>query len=1012
MMDRILKQFLYFVLAAAVATFAFTAQAKSSRHHAKAVHRPAAVVTQKAPIPDVMPLAKPALPAVAAVAAAAHAPRGPANPAAPAPAAKAATQPQSAAFDANAAVIELKHVLVAARPDAGERQARWYVFKAVNNSGAAVSRILLAGQPPHAGLSFFPRPVRPAVVQVASVDPAISILPTRDYGRHGYLITVPPKKSAMMAVRVVGGDDPPYVLAWAEASLAAHNRWLAIFVAAVAGLIAASAAIAGGLALLSRHAAPRWAAWMLLALFMMRLAGFGLFDRSLITPVGGPYGLLALFAGLSVVAGLRLLNMLLPFRAVWPAADRWLTKILYGVVGVSVLAYLGVPGTTVLVDTVGVLASLGAAAFVIFSWQRGTRAARALAPGVILFALFSLASIFISLGGFGEDCMPPDIAGGFLASGAVLLVLALVAGEGSGLTALARLGHAGAGQPPATPAAPVPHAAIEAIGASFQGVFELDLQEDKVILSREAAVLFGLGRRVHTLRGQAWVARIHPDDRPVYEKAMADFSNQTDFAFRIEFRARDDDGRYLWFELRAAMKGPVDGPAERCVGLIADVTMRKETEAAAMERTMRDSMTGLGNTVALMEELERLGGNFTRAQYALVDIDGFKTLRAAKGDACCDEVLSRLAERLERFAGKRGCVFRVGGNAFAVLLYEGGGDPAGFGEALVQSGGEAYRLEGHNVYAPVSVGVAEGRTAQAPLNLVGSAAVALRFARFKGGSAAVVFTPGMEMMAPSDATGIEAGLYRALEHGEIDVCYQPIVRLSDRTVAGFAAVPRWNHPEKGPISPHDLIAHSDDAGLMTALARFTLKRAAGDLAEWQRYFPLVEALFVGVRLSERQLQIAELDEFLCSAVKSAGLVPNTLLLEFSGKDFSGEDGGQRLQKLRRAGVGLILRECCADDAKPAPAAAFAAVKIDKRCLLRHGSEIVVGEEALAGVIGSAHQSGRNVISDGVESEDDAERLARLGCDMAQGFLFSEALAVSDALNYIAQNFRSTDGEQG
>jgi PAS domain S-box-containing protein len=144
-------------------------------------------------------------------------------------------------------------------------------------------------------------------------------------------------------------------------------------------------------------------------------------------------------------------------------------------------------------------------------------------------------------------------------------------------------------QPPPPAPAPVPHPALEAIGASHQGVFELDFADEAVVLSGEAAALLGLdaGRMAHVL----WVARVHPEDRTVYEQAISDFRAQSGLAFRIEFRVRAEDGAHLWFELRATMKGPENRAAERCVGLLADITIRKDAEAAMMDRTLRDPLT-------------------------------------------------------------------------------------------------------------------------------------------------------------------------------------------------------------------------------------------------------------------------------------------------------------------------------------------------------------------------------------------------------------------------------------
>ena len=124
--------------------------------------------------------------------------------------------------------------------------------------------------------------------------------------------------TASLAVRVVGAQSPPSLLAWTEPALAAHNRQLAIFVAAVAALIAAAAAIAAGLAVMTRHDPPRWAALTLLLMLLARLSESGMFDGSLVTSVGGPYGLIALFAGLTLAAGARLVDMIVPLKEAWP----------------------------------------------------------------------------------------------------------------------------------------------------------------------------------------------------------------------------------------------------------------------------------------------------------------------------------------------------------------------------------------------------------------------------------------------------------------------------------------------------------------------------------------------------------------------------------------------------------------------------------------------------------------------------------------------------------------------
>lgn len=993
-------------MAAAVLMLAPAAYPRS--HHSKVVKAsptPVVVADENLPMPQTRPAAAPS-PAAPNAAPNAGGNTAQATPteAGPQAAPAAPAQPQPVSFDGAVGVIELKYRLTAYHPEGAKAaeagKDRWYVFTAVNASNRPVFRVLQAGQPPGMGYTLLPHPLRPAILQISSPNPVVSIENVRDYGRRTYRIGLPAQSSAVLAVRMSGAEDPPSLMSWTEPALSAHNRWMAIFIATVAGLVAAAAAIAGGLAFMSHHAPPRWATLMLLSLLLMRLTSIGLFDGSLITPIGGPYGLKALFGGLAMAAGLRLVDTLLPLRAVWPRFERHWIWALYALVAMSLAAYLGLPLATAIIGTFAVPTAMGVAVYVVYWAGKGSHAARALAPSAIMFALYNLVAGYAALGGFGANPLAPDIAGGFLATGAVLLILALVAGEGVGLMAFMRHG------PSASPAPVVPHAAIEAIDASFQGVFEIDFKNDSVVLSRETAVLLGLGRRIHTWHTGVWLARLHPEDRPIYEKAIADFCRQTDYAFRIEFRARDEDGRYLWFELRAATKGNGAAGAERCVGLLADVTMRKEAEAAAMDRTLRDALTGLGNRVALMEALDTLGPRLKSIRYGLVDIDGFKSLRATEGDGACDELLSRLGERLaKRFHGKAQ-IFRVGGDSFALLMNDARGATADLGAELVQLCAEPYRIDGRSLRAPVSVGLVDGRSVRDPFNLINAGAVALRLAHFQGGNRAQVYAPGLEAMAPADAAGIEDEMRRALEGDEIELCYQPIIRLADRTLAGFEAKARWRHPTLGAAAPCDLIAHSADAALVQALGRFVLARAAGHLAEWQRYFPLSEALFVQVTPMRRQWQEADFDAFVAAQIRQGELAPRSLLMG-AAEDVLAASDAARWSGLRAAGAGLtaICYNCGKAPLQGLNGVPYDSVKLDRSFVIRDGSGDASVATQLTGVAAK-----HRLIADGIESEEDAARMAGLGVTLGQGFLFAEPLSLEETLNFIAQHFRAGDSE--
>jgi len=881
--------------------------------------------------------------------------------------------------------------------------------------------VLQAGQPPTGGLHIIPPAQRPTILQVISLSPGVQVESTNAYGRKGFVVTLPPSTKVGIAVRMAGLDDPPSLLAWSEMGATKHKTQMAIFIAAVAGLVAAAAVIAAGLGVMTHHWAPRWASLSLLAMLMARLGAIGVFDGSIVTAVGGPFGLTAMFGGLAMAASIRFVNMVVPVGEVFPQVARQLDRGLIGLLILSGLAYIGLPGVTVLVNVTLFVVPIVLFVYLIYRDRLGSKPARVLQPAAGLFAMSAVATAFAALGGFGASSLVPDIAGGFVAAGSIMLALAVTAGEG--ITMIPWRHHPAEGLAAPRPAAQpvkvvvkevvkevvrgtdIPHAAIEAIGASRQGVFELDLVNDFAILSSEAGALLGMGEG--RLSHYRWIELIHPDDRAVYEQAVGEFRKQSGLAFRIEFRVTGEDGRYAWLELRATMKGPDDAAAERCVGLLADVTTRKEAEAAALDRSLADPLTGLGNRVALVEELEGLGEQLRDAVFAVLDVDRFKAIHASLGDEGGDAVLLQIAQRLQqRYAGFAQ-IFRTGGDGFAVLLPAPADKPEAIGAGLVQICSSAHVFDDRSVFAPVSVGVALGRDARNSIDLMKNAELALSLAKRDGGDCSRLFTLDMQAAAPADPVVLEADLRRALGESEIEVFYQPIVRLADRSVAGFEALLRWRHPEKGLVEPAEFIAHSEETGIIVDLGRLALDRAAADLAEWQRYFPLPEPLFVSVNLSRRQLRDAELMRRLEHAIAEAGLAPGSFKLEMTESTIASDADARALAaRIRQLGAGLAIDDFGTGISSLSQFAdlPFDTVKIDKSFL--NGAPDSNGGVVLASIVSLAHELKRAVIVEGVETEADAVRVAELGCEYAQGFLFSGAVTARDAMRVIAAGFRA------
>src|SRR5580692_11716392 len=258
------------------------------------------------------------------------------------------TPPHQVNFAASDNVIALKSALTPYHAPGGAEKdgSLWYMLALTNDQVRPVSRVILAGQPPSMALSILPHSSRPQILAVASSDSGVVVEPAPDYGHRAWRVIIPPVTQVGLALQVLNTQTPPALFAWTEPALAGHNRSLAIFITAVGAFIGAAALITGGLAVMIRHAAPRWVALTLALLLWSWLAGTGMFDASLATHIGGPFGLTAFLTALALAAGARLADAIIPMRETWPRQERKFRIALYGLCGLGGLAWLGVPGAT------------------------------------------------------------------------------------------------------------------------------------------------------------------------------------------------------------------------------------------------------------------------------------------------------------------------------------------------------------------------------------------------------------------------------------------------------------------------------------------------------------------------------------------------------------------------------------------------------------------------------------------------------------------------------------------
>jgi EAL domain-containing protein (putative c-di-GMP-specific phosphodiesterase class I) len=272
-----------------------------------------------------------------------------------------------------------------------------------------------------------------------------------------------------------------------------------------------------------------------------------------------------------------------------------------------------------------------------------------------------------------------------------------------------------------------------------------------------------------------------------------------------------------------------------------------------------------------------------------------------------------------------------------------------------------------------------------------------------GGDRIELFKPAMRARK-TDRLTLESELRRALEREEITILYQPIIRLEDRSVAGFEALARWDHPKMGRMSPSEFISIAEEIGLIVDLGLFVLERTARQLSSWQRSVRTREPIFASVNVSSRQLLRHDLIHDLRTVLSRSGLVRGTLKLELTESIVmeNPEHAAQLLMRLKELGAGLALDDFGTGHSSLAYLQRFPfdTIKIDQSFVRTNnkGTRPVL----LRSIISLAHDLGMDVVAEGAETDSDAVELYQLGCEYAQGFAFGEPMDADAAMRLLTE----------
>jgi diguanylate cyclase (GGDEF)-like protein/PAS domain S-box-containing protein len=536
-----------------------------------------------------------------------------------------------------------------------------------------------------------------------------------------------------------------------------------------------------------------------------------------------------------------------------------------------------------------------------------------------------------------------------------------------------------------------------ALEGSSEGLWDWDIGARRLSPSPRLMALLGYAEGEVGHDPAEWLARIHPEDVAHVREVLASLRNGERPYVESVHRMRHRDGSWRWTHVRAVAVMGQDGAALRVAGSLSDVTDRKVAEELLLHNALHDALTGLPNRTLLLDRVGlalRRGARLGRSCAVLcVGLDGFKVVNDSLGHAVGDLLLDAVARRLENALRSADTVARLGADVFAVLVDE-LHDPAearAVAERVHEAMAEPFTLRGRTVFATASIGIAGGGDGAVAEVLVRDAETAMYRAKSRGRAGSEMFDATMQATA-LQRLHLETDLRGAVEREEFELAYQPVVSLADGRIAGFEALARWRHPERGLLQPSEFISAAEDTGLIVPIGRWVLREACRQMRDWNRRYGA--ALSVNVNLSPRQFGDPGLAGDVARALGETGLPAAFLKLEITESLLMGEAGGAAatLEELKTLGVDLCIDDFGTGYSSLSYLHRFPidTLKVDRSFIRRLGDGQT--EQIVRTILVLARTLGMRAVAEGVETAEQADCLRSMGCEYAQGFRFSHPVA--------------------
>lgn len=491
-------------------------------------------------------------------------------------------------------------------------------------------------------------------------------------------------------------------------------------------------------------------------------------------------------------------------------------------------------------------------------------------------------------------------------------------------------------------------------------------------------------------------------------RLMKQVSERNDYSHRTEVTSQDELG-----ELGSSFNHMIEQIQQRDTALGHELAERLRAEEQLAHLAHHDPVTGLPNRhyfrKCALELPKDEEFRLTPMALLFIDLDNFKYVNDTFGHDCGDQLLTRVAERIQASVRANDLVVRFGGDEFVVLLQHVRDSATALmlAEKLREVLTQPLELNRHEFVVTCSIGVAlsplHGNTAE---ELLQNADAAMYHAKVAGKNGVRLWENAMSAQSTARFS-MESDLRHAIERNELEVHYQPIIHLGSGRAVGMEALLRWKHPTQGFISPVEFIPVAEDSGLILSIGEWVMEEAFRQVAEWSREFG---PLFIAVNVSARQFRNPAFVNRTREIAHASGLPLAQIELELTESMVMGHTGEATriMHELVECGFGLSLDDFGTGYSSLSYLKRFPLdkLKIDRSFVsdLPDDAESTAIAEAIAGLAGTLDM---RVVAEGIETREQAELLERLNCQFGQGYYFSRPLPASRFPGFIAENQASS-----